>query len=174
MVLTLRWDACVAQFKAEGRPIQLAPAPYSRRRWLDVEAMVWAASLESPPPECEASAVNWWTDMDEEVNRWTDMDEEVGDMQYSPGSVATAVSPPGISTSWLSPDFFDGMDWPEATARGHQFEAHFMLAEAAGGAEEQRKLVARRHVMLYWSEVYLVRYILAAWADSSRYPWPAD
>ena len=102
------------------------------------------------------------------------MDEEVWDTQYSPGSVATAGSPPGISTSWLSPDFFDGIDWPEATARGHQFEAHFMLAEAAGGAEEQRKLVARRHVMLYWSEVYLVRYILAAWADNSRCPWPAD
>ena len=82
---------------------------------MDVEAMVWAASLESPPPESEASADNWWTDMD----------EEVGDTQYSPGSVATAGSPPGISTSWLSPDFIDGIDCPEATARGHQLEAPF-------------------------------------------------
>ena len=42
------------------------------------------------------------------------MDEEVGGTQYSPGSVATAGSPPGITSVWLSPDFFDGIDWPEA------------------------------------------------------------
>ena len=198
MVLTLCWNACVAQFKAEGRPIKLAAAPYSRRRWLFVEGMVWEAllegspprwfvvegmareaSLESSPPEGEAPAVvveedNPWTDMDEEVTPWTDMDEEVGEMEYSPGSDATAGSPPGISLSWLTPAEFDGMDWLEAAARGHQFEAHFMLAEAAGGAEEQRRLLARRHAMLYGSEWYLMWYILAAWADNGRFPWPAE
>ena len=163
MVLTLRWDACGAQFRVEGRPILLAPAPYSLKRWLDVEAMVTRASLESPA-ESEASA----------DNPWTDMDEEVGDTQYSPGSVATAGSPPGITSVWLSPDLFDGIDWPEAPARWHQLEAHLMLAEAAGGSEEQRKLVARRHVMLHWCEGFLVRYILAAWADNSRCPWPVE
>ena len=55
MVLTFRWDACVAQFRDEGRSILLVPAPYSLKRWLDVEAMVTRASLESPA-ESEASA----------------------------------------------------------------------------------------------------------------------
>ena len=78
MVLTLRWRACVAQFQAEGRPILLAPSPYSRRRWLDVEALVFSASRDSPPPvSVMVEDAPWWTGKFVAENRWADMDEDV-------------------------------------------------------------------------------------------------
>ena len=202
MPLTLHWTRSTAQFRRERRPIKLAAAAYSRRRWLLVEAIVWEAQIRGMPPrwyvlerrqrlrelsverreqlrDLDAPVVaveedNPWTDMDEEVTPLNVMDEEVGEMGYSPGSEATTGSPPGISLSWLTPAEFDGMDGLEAAARGQQFEDHFMLAEAAGGAEEQRRLLARRRVMLDGSEWYLLRYIVAAWADNRRFPWPAE
>ena len=161
MPLTLHWTRSTAQFRRERRPIKLAAAAYSRRRWLLVEAIVWEAQIRGMPPrwyvlerrqrlrelsverreqlrDLDAPVVaveedNPWTDMDEEVTPLNDMDEEVGEMGYSPGSEATTGSPPGISLSWLTPAEFDAMDGLEAAARGQQFEALFTVAEAAGG-----------------------------------------
>ena len=61
MVLTLRWEACVAQFRAEGRPILWAAAPYSAKRWQEVMGIVRGADLESEASadsESEAAADN--------------------------------------------------------------------------------------------------------------------
>ena len=49
-----------------------------------------------------------------------------------------------------------------------------MLAAAAGDYEEQRLLLVRRQVMMFWCEGFFVRYFLAAWADNARYPWPVE
>jgi len=173
MVLTLRWEACVAQFRAEGRPILWAAAPYSAKRWQEALVIVRRAALESEASadsESEASADNPWTSMSERAAA-TEYDLSSGDEG----------SPPGITSVVLPYDDFDGIDWPHGTALWgdpgqlwlhgrpvvpgimNQLEPHFMLVAAAGGYDEQRRLLARRQVMMFLCEGFFVRYLLASW-----------
>ena len=184
MVLTLRWGACVAQFRAEGRPILWAAAPYSAKRWQEVMGIVRRADLESEASadsESEASADSPRTSMSDRAAT-TEYDLSSGDEG----------SPPGITSVLLPPDDFDDIDWHHGTALGgdtvqwwvhgrpavpgimNQLEHHLMLVAAAGDNKEQRRLLARRQVMMFWCEGFFVRYFLAAWADNTRVPWPVE
>ena len=177
MVLTLRWGASLAQFRAEGRPILWAAEPYSAKRWQEVSAIVRRADLESEASadsESEASADN-----ESEAsadNPWSSMDERVAATEYDLSS-GDEGSPPGITCVELPSDDFDGIDWPHGTAGDYEEQVlsaltGIMLAAAAGDYEEQRLLLVRRQVMMFWCERFFVRYFLAAWADNARYPWP--
>ena len=125
MPLTLHWTRSTAQFRRERRPIKLAAAAYSRRRWLLVEAIVWEAqiegspprwfvveravrgaqegmarefSLEHSPPEGEAPVVAV-----EEDNPWTDMDEEVTPLNVMDEEVGEMGYSPGSEATTGSP-----------------------------------------------------------------------
>jgi hypothetical protein len=183
MVLTLRFEAVVDQFIAEGRPILLAREPYSARRWETVVLpYVRRAALES-----EASADS----SEPEMDPWSSMDSEVAATEHDMSS-ADEGYPPGITSVIVPYDFYNMGTWevygnpwgelddsffhgrPAVPGIRNQPYSFNMLAAAAHTPEEHRLSMACRHSMMFWCEGYFVRYLLAAWEDNASFPWPEE